>query len=94
MRHGNTSNTESVGIGIKKSYLKCTYCHKDGHLKESCFKLIGYSPKGRGRGRFTSKQANSQAAKSQAMHVTTSIGTIPSTNNFTSSSHIAVSTQT
>lgn len=33
----------------KKLVLKCTYCQKEGHIKESCFKLIGYPPKGRGR---------------------------------------------
>ncbi|WOG83187.1 hypothetical protein DCAR_0102361 [Daucus carota subsp. sativus] len=34
-----------------KKQMKCTYCHKEGHLKENCYKLIGYPPKGRGRGK-------------------------------------------
>lgn len=49
------SSASSNGLGasaIKKPGIKCTYCHKDGHLKESCYKLIGYPPRGRGRGRF------------------------------------------
>ncbi|XP_075074566.1 uncharacterized protein LOC142162148 [Nicotiana tabacum] len=26
----------------KKPFMRCDYCHKNGHLKENCFKLIGY----------------------------------------------------
>ncbi|XP_074364939.1 uncharacterized protein LOC141705983 [Apium graveolens] len=57
------------GGQVKKPTLKCSYCHKEGHLKESCYKLIGYPPKGRGRGRF---HTNSQGFRPypQAMKVT------------------------
>lgn len=41
--HNNTSAQDYA----KKQNLKCSYCHKDGHLKENRFKLIGYPPKGR-----------------------------------------------
>ncbi|XP_009593743.1 uncharacterized protein LOC107771690 [Nicotiana tabacum] len=26
----------------KKPFMRCDYCHKNRHLKENCFKLIGY----------------------------------------------------
>lgn len=51
----------------KKQNIKCSYCHKDGHLKESCFKLIGYPPRGRGRGK--PGQYSSVGKPSQAMQV-------------------------
>lgn len=47
---GNSDSKTLVDASAKKQ-LKCTYCQKDGHLKENCFKLIGYPPKGRGRGK-------------------------------------------
>lgn len=47
-KHGmQTSNTKYLSndaAGTKKSQLKCTYCQKEGHLKENCFKLVGYAP--------------------------------------------------
>ena len=32
----------------KRATLKCVYCHKEGHVKDNCYKLIGYPPRGRG----------------------------------------------
>ena len=29
--------------GVKKSSLKCNYCHKEGRTKETCYKLVGLS---------------------------------------------------
>lgn len=54
-----------------KKQLKCSYCHKEGHLKETCFKLIGYPPKGRGRGKFS--QAQGFRPYSQANQVSAAV---------------------
>ncbi|XP_074377153.1 uncharacterized protein LOC141718673 [Apium graveolens] len=48
----NTSGGFSKSFGISKSGLKCSYCHKEGHLKEQCYKLIGYPDKKKGKGKF------------------------------------------
>lgn len=62
----SSGNTTTFGVHeyVKKQQLKCTYCQTDGHLKENCFKLIGYPPKGKAKGKFARKQ-------SQAMQVST-----------------------
>lgn len=36
-----------------KSSLKCTYCNKEGHTREFCFKIIGYPDKKKGKGKQT-----------------------------------------
>ncbi|KAL8126912.1 hypothetical protein AgCh_014002 [Apium graveolens] len=53
---GNPGSDGSVGGSsirsyIKKQDLKCNYCHKEGHLKESCYKLIGFPPGYSSKGR-------------------------------------------
>ncbi|WOH00662.1 hypothetical protein DCAR_0520035 [Daucus carota subsp. sativus] len=50
------TGSSSVSSEAKKQGLKCTYCHKDGHTKETCYKLIGYPPRGRGKGKFAGNQ--------------------------------------
>ena len=50
------SNVSSDTTSTKKQGLKCSYCHKDGHTKETCYKLVGYPPRGRGKGKFTGNQ--------------------------------------
>lgn len=67
----DNSGSKSIGNPGEKKQLKCSYCHKEGHVKESCYKLIGYPPKGRGRGK---SQATSGFKGSQANQVTTVIG--------------------
>lgn len=54
-----SSATKVRGSAVNKQGIKCSYCHKEGHLKESCNKLIGYPPRGRGRGRFGNSAAGS-----------------------------------
>lgn len=67
--------------GVRKKFLKCTYCHKDGHLKKTCYRLIGYSPKDKGKGKITTGTRNLP----QAMQVTGSLGsTVQSDNSATS----------
>ncbi|XP_074356444.1 uncharacterized protein LOC141696163 [Apium graveolens] len=56
--HSNSSNIFVLGFvsktdAMKKKVLKCAYFHKDGHSKETCFKLIGY-PSSRGTSSSTS----------------------------------------
>ncbi|XP_074369440.1 uncharacterized protein LOC141710810 [Apium graveolens] len=50
----NTGNGQRF-FNSNKSGLKCSYCHKEGHLKENCFKLIGYPDKKKGKGKFQSQ---------------------------------------
>ena len=47
----STSDASTNSGNTKKSVLKCTFCQKEGHLRESLFKIIGYPPKGRGKGK-------------------------------------------
>lgn len=45
---GGTSDANFGGgqkSGGLKSLLKCTYCNKEGHTREFCFKLVGYPDK-------------------------------------------------
>ncbi|WOH14933.1 hypothetical protein DCAR_0934463 [Daucus carota subsp. sativus] len=42
----NSVNSRNQG---SKSSLKCTYCNKDGHTREQCYKLIGYPDKKKGK---------------------------------------------
>lgn len=55
-------------IGLKKN-LKCTFCQKDGHTREHCFKIIAYPPKGRGRGKPGNTNASGFRTFPQAMQV-------------------------
>lgn len=58
------SNVLSIfGDSVKKQTLKCFYCHK-GHTKETCLKLVGYPPRGQGRG----KQPNSNTSQDFETH--------------------------
>lgn len=84
------SNARQAETNTKK-YLKCTYCHKEGHLKESCFKLIGYPPHGRGNGKFS----NAQGFRShpQAIQVSGVLGAIPSSSSGVSSLNVNSSVQ-
>lgn len=81
--HNQSDGTNSIG---KKSSLKCNYCHKKGHLKESCFKLIGYPPKGRGRGKFNSGNTSIPGSRMfpHAMQVTAA--TVPTKDSSSSGS--------
>lgn len=63
--HGSSDSNSA----LKKSNLKCSYCHKEGHIKENCFKLVGYPPKGRGRGKFGTNMNTNAGFKSQEMQV-------------------------
>ncbi|XP_074378021.1 uncharacterized protein LOC141719541 [Apium graveolens] len=47
----NAGTTPSIGSQGTKSVLKCTYCNKEGHAREFCFKLIGYPDKRKGKGK-------------------------------------------
>ncbi|XP_074360901.1 uncharacterized protein LOC141701138 [Apium graveolens] len=70
--NGDTNSaTYASSLTSKRQSLKCSYCHKEGHLKETCYKLIGYPPKGRGREKFV---GNNNRALPQAMQATGTIG--------------------
>lgn len=40
--NASTDGSSLEGNNVKKQGLKCNYCHKEGHLKETCYKLVGY----------------------------------------------------
>nr|XP_033515314.1 uncharacterized protein LOC117279818 [Nicotiana tomentosiformis] len=43
--YSNIGNGASGGnYKFKKSQVQCEYCHCKGHIKENCYKLIGYPP--------------------------------------------------
>lgn len=68
------SDTSTQSAGAKKPALKCTFCQKEGHLRENCFKIIGYPPKGKGRGKPNAPNAATAPGFRtfpQAMHVGT-----------------------
>lgn len=60
---GNVNETQAKhtgsSIGLKpfnqgtKSGLKCTYCDRDGHTIEFCYKLVGYPDKKKAKGKQT-----------------------------------------
>ncbi|XP_074378043.1 uncharacterized protein LOC141719565 [Apium graveolens] len=52
--NANTASNDT--LNSKRQGLGCNYCHKEGHTKENCFKLIGYPPRGRGKGKFSGVQ--------------------------------------
>ncbi|KAL8123670.1 hypothetical protein AgCh_011595 [Apium graveolens] len=50
-----TSGVNSVNNKIssgQKPILKCTYCNKEGHIREFCFKLVGYPDEKKSKGKF------------------------------------------
>lgn len=48
---GSTSATKNSSNAQGKSNLKCTFCNKEGHTREFCFKLVGYPNKCKGKGK-------------------------------------------
>lgn len=68
---GKSFNQSDNAIGVKR---KCTYCQKDGHTRDVFFKLIGYLPKGRGKGKFSPTNNFSLKNASPAMHASTMTG--------------------
>lgn len=61
--HSIQNQNEGNASAARKSFLKCNYCHKEGHLKENCFKLVGYPPKGRGKGRLNQGSTSISGSK-------------------------------
>ncbi|XP_074336717.1 uncharacterized protein LOC141673888 [Apium graveolens] len=54
--NANTGTASNDMLNSKKQGLRCNYYHKEGHTKEHCFKLIQYTLRGRGQGKFSGDQ--------------------------------------
>lgn len=85
----NDDNGNGTGYTGKKSNLKCNYCHKEGHTKENCFKLVGYPPKGRGRGKFS---GNSSVPGAKVFPRAMQVSDVPGNNSKDSRDSSAVPT--
>ncbi|XP_074367853.1 uncharacterized protein LOC141708234 [Apium graveolens] len=85
------SNTGSsdVNTGFKasgqKSVLKCTYCNKEGHVREFCFKRVGYPDKKKGKNKQSSHLGF--RALSQPNASANLVESVPTPNSQNSSSH-------
>lgn len=54
----NTSNSNCYHKQNKEEDKFCTYCKKSNHMKENCFKLIGYPDWWKGKKNTTQKSGN------------------------------------
>lgn len=88
----NTTEYKTPNYGnleIKKSDQYCKYCRKSGHVKENCYKLIGYpshfkfnKPR---KGNFGNQQVNAAATEQEITNgvAANSVSTLVSSEGFT-----------
>lgn len=61
------------GRGRTNSSLECTYCNKQGHVKENCYELVGYPENFRGnKGKCSQDRKPNQSKNEAANRVDTS----------------------
>lgn len=64
---GTSGNKSSSGFQGTKHILKCTYCNKEGHTRDFCFKPVGYPDKKKGKGKQTNSNVTGFRPLSQPL---------------------------